>query len=527
MAWLLRADDVSNDGHVLSRSKNAVAALAKDLREGELAALKHCLNPLREDADRIGRFQTHLGNLKTLVDTINVRDPQQRLRLRQESLTGLYLQLLASRISDEQWQAFPVGRPQLILRPDGGPVDSRGLKLDAEVAKFQQAWHEQASLTRPDWMTPDREWAWALLTDSAKWVAPPAGAYVWVVRDVFSLRVDATFVDADDQFIGAAFVELPLTHRSEIGDAKDWEWLVPDREAGVSVDLVGGKDTDFVERWSHFAARAREGGSVSALLALATDQAYVAVWSPSLIADLVDRLGGRPVSGREVRELLARHMEQRRYDGVTYLRPRRAGFDESLMLSAADEDALWRGLRERNGAVALASFGPLVRALPDRFFTHPVARLLLSAWRRMAGGDRLGYEMEFAGAMVPGRAGAAARHRLSTLHRIGRTANNGQDVLFAKVWPAMSSDSGVVHSGSTIDTVFFVPEQSFRYLTRPMLFTDTPDSQRLDVGLRLMHKIVVTYAPGVEFTFLLSDPARRTGESTTMGEARKSVPPVP
>lgn len=525
LGWLLRTDEVTPNGQDLSRSKTVVANMAMDLRAAELSALKECLTPLRQDADRIGRFQTHLGNLRTLVDTINVRDPQQRLRLRRESLTGLYLQLIASRITDEQWQAFPAGRPQLILRPDGGPVDGAGLRLDAEVAKFQQAWHEQSSLTRPDWMTPDREWAWALLTDSAKWVAPPSGAYVWVVRDVFSLRVDATFVDADDQFLGAAFIEIPLTHHADAGDGKDWEWLVPETEAGVTIDLVGGKDADFVERWHQFSARARDRGLVSGLLALATDQAYVAVWSPSLIEGLVDRLGGRPMNAREVRDLLARHMEQRRFAGVRYLRPRRAGFDESMILSSADETALWKGVLQRKGALVLANFDPLVTALPDRFFTHPFARLLLSAWRRLAGGNRLGYEMEFAGALVSGRAGAASRHRLATLHRFGRATHSGQNVLFAKVWPALSADAGVVQQGSTAERVYFLPEQSFRYLTRPMLFTDTPDSQRLDVAVRSMHKIVVTYAPGVEFTFLLSDPALRTGESTTMEEARKRVPP--
>ena len=525
MTWLLRTDDIEADGRSLARSGNGVKELLRERSAVELDALKRCLTPLRESADRISAFQTHLQNLRTMMDTIDVRDPQQRLRLRQESLTGLYLQSLAGQIPNQKWQSFPLGRPQLILRPDSGLVDWRGGELNDGRDAFQRAWHGQSSLTRPDWMTPDREWAWSLLTDSAQWAAAPEGAYVWVVRDVFSIRLDATFVDAQDQFLGAAFISLPLTYDAPAGDPDEWKWLVPDGSEGSMPTLIGGPDVDFAERWQKFSARAEKSGFLSAWLPSDEERPYFAVWSPILASELLNRMASRRLAASEWRELLARHMEQQRWGRATYLRPRQAGFDETLLLPAAVESRFWREIADQRGKLVLANFRPMVAALPDRYFTHPLGNLILSGWRRMAGGDRLGYEMEFAGAMLPGPAGAAARHRLATLLRLGLRNPSGQSVLFAKVWPALSTDSGVIRFRDLEDTVFFPSEQQFRYLTLPMLFTDTPESQKLDVGVRLMHEIVVSFPQGVTFTVFLSDPARRTGESTTMGEARKRVPP--
>ncbi len=279
VAWMLRADEVNREGRSLARTDESLKSMAVARVAREVGALERSLAPLRSAENKVAGYQAHVETLKALLDSINVRDPVQRLSLRQASLTGVYLQSLAGQISAESWQKMPVGRPQLVMRPDGGVTDSAALNLRLKWGEFQTAWHGQSALTRPDWITPDRQWAWDLLTDSAKWAAPPEGAYVWVVRDVFRLRIDATFVDSQDQFLGAAFIEVPVVYGEDKAEPSSvWaEFVREDWRQGARLP-VGGKDEDFLDRLSGFAGTAKTDGFTSALLGPVSERPFFAVW---------------------------------------------------------------------------------------------------------------------------------------------------------------------------------------------------------------------------------------------------------
>lgn len=506
IAWLSHATAADRVVARLPNDRQAVASEASD-------ALSAALAPIQAQAGQASLGGQHLAALRDRINTLNPRDQQDRLWLRSSSLTGQYLQLQLADVPRDGILRALRGVPQSLA------TDAR--RESARFKEFSRAWHQQNAMTTPDWVTPEREWAWRLLTDSSAWTSPPASAATWFVLDNLSLRVDATFLDENNRFLGAAFAQFDLRYPSPKSSKAEAEWreLIPDRPGvGPPIsDLMTSGELDLRRRVADFAARAEADGFGATAVGIAPGKHVAILWSNLFLAVLVKDAAAGRLSMARVRELADQFHDIRRDGDLFLVRPRWPGLESPVQITAAAERNLWKGVRENQGRIEIASWSALVSAYPSSYHDSGFGLLLLNIFRRQNGGSVLGMESEFCGAVVDGPAGQPARGRLSL---ILRTSEPPASRLAPTILSHVVRGPEAFRLDRLSIPVFFRTDRPNRPLIRAELTTEMPAEAELLVADRTTWTIQMDYGAGVVFTTRLADTPRLTGSRTTVGEAR-------